>query len=83
MDNDREETAARIVMQHILGTSYSEVMFHLQDELTAEQKKNLKNSSKSMRVDDLYSIALVVKNFMAVHLLSMSQYLFLDQRPRN
>ncbi|KOY83935.1 peptide chain release factor N(5)-glutamine methyltransferase [Lysinibacillus macroides] len=38
VDNGREQTAARIVMQHILGTSYSEVMLHLQDELTAEQQ---------------------------------------------
>ncbi|MGE7927762.1 peptide chain release factor N(5)-glutamine methyltransferase [Lysinibacillus xylanilyticus] len=39
VDNGREETAARIVMQHILGTSYSEVMLRLQDVLTAEQKE--------------------------------------------
>jgi len=38
VDNGCEETAARIVMQHILGTSYSEVMLHLPDVLTAEQK---------------------------------------------
>ncbi|MFJ7668507.1 peptide chain release factor N(5)-glutamine methyltransferase [Lysinibacillus sp. NPDC097195] len=37
VDNGREETAARIVMQHILGTTYSGVMLHLQDTLTAEQ----------------------------------------------
>jgi len=37
VDNGREETAARIVMQHILGTTYSGVMQHLQDTLTAEQ----------------------------------------------
>ncbi|MGE7947833.1 peptide chain release factor N(5)-glutamine methyltransferase [Lysinibacillus sp. NPDC093688] len=42
VDNGREETAARIVMQHILGTSYSEVMLHLQDELTAEQQEKFK-----------------------------------------
>jgi len=39
VDNGREETAARIVMQHILGTSYSEVMLRLRDVLTAEQKE--------------------------------------------
>ncbi|MEK5230686.1 peptide chain release factor N(5)-glutamine methyltransferase [Lysinibacillus sp. FSL K6-0232] len=38
VDNGREETAARIVMQHVLGTSYAEVMLHVQDELTAEQQ---------------------------------------------
>ncbi len=38
VDNGREQTAARIVMQHILGTSYSEVMLHLQDKLTEEQQ---------------------------------------------
>lgn len=37
VDNGREETAARIVMQHILGTSYSGVMLHLQDVLSIEQ----------------------------------------------
>ena len=37
VDNGREETAARIVMQHILGTTYSGVVLHLQDTLTAEQ----------------------------------------------
>ncbi|MFJ7734227.1 peptide chain release factor N(5)-glutamine methyltransferase [Lysinibacillus sp. NPDC097231] len=42
VDNGREETAARIVMQHILGTSYSGVMLHLQDVLTAEQKEKFK-----------------------------------------
>lgn len=42
VDNGREETAARIVMQHILGTSYSEVMLHLQDALTAEQQEKFK-----------------------------------------
>lgn len=42
VDNGREQTAARIVMQHILGTSYSEVMLHLQDELTAEQQETFK-----------------------------------------
>ncbi|MFB7157093.1 peptide chain release factor N(5)-glutamine methyltransferase [Lysinibacillus sp. NPDC056232] len=42
VDNGREETAARIVMQHILGTSYSEVMLHLQDELTTEQQEKFK-----------------------------------------
>lgn len=43
VDKGREETAARIVMQHILGTSYSEVMLHLQDVLTAEQKEKFKD----------------------------------------
>jgi len=38
VDNGREQTAARIVMQHILDTSYSEVMLHLQDKLTEEQQ---------------------------------------------
>ncbi|MGY4793970.1 peptide chain release factor N(5)-glutamine methyltransferase [Lysinibacillus fusiformis] len=38
VDNGREQTAARIVMQHVLGTSYAEVMLHLQDELTAVQQ---------------------------------------------
>jgi len=38
MDNGCEQTAARIVMQHVLGTSYGEVMLHLQDELTAAQQ---------------------------------------------
>ena len=42
VDNGREQTAARIVMQHVLGTSYSEVMLHLQDELTAEQQVTFK-----------------------------------------
>lgn len=42
VDNGREETAARIVMQHILGTSYSEVMLHLQDVLTIEQHMKFK-----------------------------------------
>lgn len=42
VDNGREPTAARIVMQHVLGTSYSEVMLHLQDELTAEQQETFK-----------------------------------------
>jgi len=42
VDNGREETAARIVMQHILGTSYSEVMLHLQDALTVEQQEKFK-----------------------------------------
>jgi len=42
VDNGREETAARIVMQHILDTSYSEVMLHLQDALTAEQQEKFK-----------------------------------------
>ena len=42
VDNGREQTAARIVMQHVLGTSYSEVMLHLQDELTAEQQETFK-----------------------------------------
>lgn len=37
VDNGREETAARIVMQHILDTTYAGVMLHLQDTLTAEQ----------------------------------------------
>ncbi|POZ58130.1 Release factor glutamine methyltransferase [Lysinibacillus sphaericus] len=39
VDNGREETAARIVMQHILGTTYSGVMLHLQDTLTFEQSE--------------------------------------------
>lgn len=39
VDSGREETAARIVMQHILGTTYSGVMLHLQDLLTAEQSE--------------------------------------------
>jgi len=42
VDNGREETAARIVMQHILGTSYSKVILHLQDALTAEQQEKFK-----------------------------------------
>ncbi|HBT72017.1 MAG TPA: peptide chain release factor N(5)-glutamine methyltransferase [Lysinibacillus sp.] len=42
VDNGREQTAARIVMQHVLGTSYSEVMLHLQDELTAVQQVKFK-----------------------------------------
>lgn len=42
VDNAREETAARIVMQHILGTSYSGVMLHLQDVLTIEQQMKFK-----------------------------------------
>lgn len=42
VDNGREQTAARIVMQHVLGTSYSEVMLHLQDELTVEQQETFK-----------------------------------------
>lgn len=42
VDNGREETAARIVMQHILGTSYSGVMLHLQDVLTIEQQMKFK-----------------------------------------
>lgn len=42
VDNGREQTAARIVMQHILGTSYSEVMLHLQDKLTEEQQVKFK-----------------------------------------
>ncbi|MEK4173578.1 MULTISPECIES: peptide chain release factor N(5)-glutamine methyltransferase [Lysinibacillus] len=42
VDNGREQTAARIVMQHVLGTSYSEVMLHLQDELTAAQQVKFK-----------------------------------------
>ena len=42
VDNGREQTAARIVIQHVLGTSYSEVMLHLQDELTAEQQETFK-----------------------------------------
>lgn len=32
-----EETAARIVMQYVLGTTYSGVMMHMYDELTPEQ----------------------------------------------
>jgi len=39
VDNGREETAGRIVMQHILGTTFSGVMLHLQDSLTAEQSE--------------------------------------------
>lgn len=39
VDNRREETAARIVMQHVLGTTYSAVMLHLQDTLTFEQSE--------------------------------------------
>lgn len=42
VDNGREQTAARIVMQHVLGTSYSEVMLHLQDVLTTEQQETFK-----------------------------------------
>lgn len=42
VDNGREETAARIVMQYILGTSYSGVMLHLQDVLTIEQQMKFK-----------------------------------------
>lgn len=42
VDNGREETAARIVMQHILGTSYSGVMLHLQDVLTIAQQMKFK-----------------------------------------
>lgn len=37
VDNGREETAGRIVMQHILGTTYSGVMLHMQDILTNSQ----------------------------------------------
>ncbi|WP_374963901.1 peptide chain release factor N(5)-glutamine methyltransferase [Lysinibacillus sp. RS5] len=43
VDHGCEETAARIVMQHVLGTSYSEVMLHLQDVLTNEQKDQFKD----------------------------------------
>ncbi|MGN4126729.1 peptide chain release factor N(5)-glutamine methyltransferase [Lysinibacillus sphaericus] len=39
VDNGREETAARIVMQHILGTTYAGVMLHLQDMISAEQSE--------------------------------------------
>lgn len=39
VDNGREETAARIVMQHVLSTTYSAVMLHLQDTLTFEQSE--------------------------------------------
>ncbi len=42
VDNGREQTAARIVMQHVLGTSYAQVMLHLQDELTAAQQVKFK-----------------------------------------
>lgn len=42
VDNGREQTAARIVMQHVLGTSYAKVMLHLQDELTAAQQVQFK-----------------------------------------
>lgn len=42
VDNGREETAARIAMQHILGISYSGVMLHLQDVLTIEQLMKFK-----------------------------------------
>lgn len=38
----REETAARIMMQHILGCSYASVSMHLADELTDEQTEKLK-----------------------------------------
>ena len=34
-----EETAARIVMQHVLGTTYAGVLLHMNDELTPEQGK--------------------------------------------
>ncbi|MFJ7736097.1 peptide chain release factor N(5)-glutamine methyltransferase [Lysinibacillus sp. NPDC097287] len=37
VDKGHEETAARIVMQHVLGTTYSGVMMHMYDELTSEQ----------------------------------------------
>ena len=37
VDKGREETAARIVMQSVLGTTYSGVMMHMFDALTAEQ----------------------------------------------
>lgn len=46
MDNGREETARRIVMQHVLGTSYAEVMLHVQDELTAEQRNEIYSNHK-------------------------------------
>ncbi|MGE6513637.1 peptide chain release factor N(5)-glutamine methyltransferase [Lysinibacillus sphaericus] len=39
VDNGREETAARIVMQHILGTTYAGVMLQLQDMISAEQSE--------------------------------------------
>lgn len=39
VDKGLEETAARIVMQYVLGTSYSGVMMHMYDELTDEQAK--------------------------------------------
>ena len=39
----REETAARILMQHILGCSYSAVGLHLNDELSEEQNAQLVN----------------------------------------
>ena len=39
VDKGLEETAARIVMQYVLGTSYSDVMMHMYDELTDEQAK--------------------------------------------
>ncbi|GLC87938.1 peptide chain release factor N(5)-glutamine methyltransferase [Lysinibacillus piscis] len=39
VDNGREQTAARIVMQHILGISYAEVMLHLQNTLTTTQQE--------------------------------------------
>lgn len=39
VDKGLEETAARIVMQYVLGTSYSGVMMHMYDELTADQSE--------------------------------------------
>ena len=37
VDKGYEETAARIVMQYVLGTTYSGVMMHMNDELIPEQ----------------------------------------------
>ena len=39
VDKGHEETAARIVMQYVLGTTYSGVMMHMFDALTSEQAK--------------------------------------------
>lgn len=43
VEHGREETAARILMQHILGCSYSAVGMHLNDELSEEQNAQLVN----------------------------------------
>ncbi|MEG0259899.1 MAG: peptide chain release factor N(5)-glutamine methyltransferase [Lysinibacillus sp.] len=37
LENGREETAARLVMQHVLKTSYSGVMMQMYEQLTEEQ----------------------------------------------